>query len=104
MVYRILVGSYSDQVYTLVFDPNVPSLTVSSSVTVGHHPSWITANPSSASIVYAGVEQSDGRVVTLEFDAEGRGTVLEDISSGGDSPCTLLVVQDGLLVGNVSSS
>ncbi len=102
MVYHILVGSYSDQIYTLVFDPDVPSLTISSSITVGHHPSWVTPHPSDSSVIFAGVEQSDGWIVALKFNAQGQGTILQDISSGGDSPCTLLALQDSLLIGNVS--
>lgn len=103
MVYRILVGSYNDEIYTLTFDPVVPSVEVSLSVTVGHHPSWVTKHPSDPFVIYTGVEQSDGRIVTLKYDTEGRGTILQNISSGGDSPCTLIALEDQLVVGNVST-
>lgn len=103
MAYHIAVGSYSDQVHFLKFDPEISSLTVLPSITVGYHPSWLTPHHSDPSIIYAGIEQSDGRVVTLKLEQDGRVAILADISSGGDSPCTLLTSQDELLIGNVSS-
>lgn len=102
MQYTILAGSYSDQVYTLSFDPDTPSLSLTSSVTVGHHPSWITSHPKDHSIVFAGVEQTDGKIVTLKFDKSGNGVVVGEISSDGADPCTLVAVGDELVVGNVS--
>lgn len=104
MSYRILVGSYSDQVYTLSFDPNIPSLSLVSSVTVGHHPSWLTPHPKDLSLVFAGVEQSDGKIVALKFDDSGKGIIVGELPSGGADPCTLLATGDQLLVANVSRS
>ncbi|CAL1711668.1 unnamed protein product [Somion occarium] len=103
MSYRILVGSYSDQVYTLSFDPNIPSLSLVSSVTVGHHPSWLTPHPKDLSLVFAGVEQSDGKIVALKFDESGKGIIVGELPSGGADPCTLLATGDQLLVANYSS-
>lgn len=102
MQYTILVGSYSDRVYTLSFHPDTPSLSLISSVTVGHHPSWITRHPKDASLVFAGVEQTDGKIVTLKFDNSGKGVVVGEISSDGADPCSLVIVQDKLIVANVS--
>ncbi|KAK7691939.1 hypothetical protein QCA50_005344 [Cerrena zonata] len=103
MQYTILVGSYSDQVYTLSFDLDKPSLSLISSVYVGHHPSWITQHPKDPSTIFAGVEQADGKIVTLVFNKSGEGVVVGEVPSGGADPCTLVVVNDELVVGNYSS-
>jgi len=101
MALTILVGSYTNDVYTLKFDPDASSLTLASSVEVGFHPSWITPHPKDASIVFAGLEQPDGKIVSVKFDGEGRGTLLGGVPSGGADPCSLLAVGDEVLVGNV---
>ncbi|KAI0629551.1 putative isomerase YbhE [Trametes polyzona] len=103
MVYRILVASYTDEIYTLAFDPEAPSLKLVSTITVGHHPSWLTPHPEDKSIVYTGLEQSDGRIVALRLDGEGRATVIGEVPSGGGDPCALLALESEVLVGNYSS-
>ncbi|KDQ56245.1 hypothetical protein JAAARDRAFT_59153 [Jaapia argillacea MUCL 33604] len=104
MIFHILVGSYTNEIYTLAFDPNVPSLKLVSSVVVGHHPSWITPHSTNPSLVYAGLEQPDGKIVAVEYDAEWRGKVVSEVSSGGADPCTLLAYKDELIIGNYSSA
>lgn len=101
MVYRILVASHTDEIFTLVFDPDAASLRLVSAVTVGHHPSWITPHPKDRSIVYTGLEQSDGKIIALKYDEEGRGTVIGQITSEGADPCALLALENELIVGNV---
>ncbi|KAI0645063.1 putative isomerase YbhE [Trametes meyenii] len=103
MVYHILVASYTNEIYTLAFEPEAPSLTLISTLTVGHHPSWITPHPTDKSIVFAGVEQADGKIVVLKYDDAGYGSVVAEISSGGADPCSVLALGNELLVGNYSS-
>lgn len=103
MVYKILVASYSNDVYSLAFDPDVPSLTLTSALTVGHHPSWVTPHPRDPSLIFTGLEQSDGRILAIKYDEHNRGTVVGQISSLGADPCTLVVHERELLVGNYSS-
>lgn len=103
MVYRILVASYTNSITTLLFDPSKPSLSVTSSIEVGFHPSWITPHPGDTSIVFTGLEDTVGKIITLKYDEDGKGTVLGEIESGGDSPASLLAVDGTLLVGNVCS-
>lgn len=105
----ILVGSYSRAVSTLVFSPTPsPSLVLKFDLEVGHHPSWLTRLPgrSEDAIVFTGLEQSDGQIVTMRFDASGRGAVLGTAASGGRDPCTLeIATRDSgaeLVIGNVS--
>ena len=101
MVYRILVGSYSDEVVTLAFDPDARTLEATSALKVGHHPSWLTAHPAHPSLVWTGLEQSDGRLLTLKYDESGKGSILSDVPSGGKDPCHLLALQDEIITANV---
>ncbi|KAF9479102.1 3-carboxy-cis,cis-mucoante lactonizing enzyme [Pholiota conissans] len=103
MVYHILVASYSNDITTLVFDPSSATLEVSSIITVGHHPSWLTSHPSHPSLVWTGLEQSDGKILTLRYDANGKGTLVSEVSSAGRDPCHLFALKDELLVANYSS-
>ncbi|OCH89438.1 putative isomerase YbhE, partial [Obba rivulosa] len=103
MVYHILVGSYSNEIYTLAFHPDACSLMLLSSLTVGHHPSWIERHPSNPSVILAGIEQADGQVVAVEYDKQWRGKVVCRTTSGGADPCTILPMKDELLIGNYST-
>lgn len=104
MVYRILVGSYTTEIYTLAFDPEVPSLTLTSTITLGYHPSWITPHPTDKTIVFTALEQSEGKIFVLKLDDEGRATAVGEGPSGGADPCTLLALEGQLLLGNVRTS
>ena len=104
MTFHIYVGSYTNEIYTLAFDPDAPSLTLVSTLTVGFHPSWLTPHPNDSSIIFAGLEQTDGKIVAVKYDDKGHGTLLGSVSSGGGSPCTLVATDSELLVGNVRLS
>ncbi|KAF9234831.1 Lactonase, 7-bladed beta-propeller-domain-containing protein [Melanogaster broomeanus] len=99
--HKILVGSYSDSIYTL----EIPTLKLLDEVKVGHHPSWIVAHPSDSSLIFTGLEQSDGEIVVVKYGKDGKGHKVEEAtcSSGGSDPCTLLVTENELLIGNYSS-
>lgn len=101
-VFRILTATYTDRVETLSFDPDAKSLSITSSLTVGHHPSWITPHPENPAIWFTGLEQDDGRVVAIEYDKDGKGKVVGELSSEGADPCTLGAYKGDLLIGNVS--
>jgi len=101
-VFRILTATYTNRVETLSFDPDAKSLSTTSSVTVGDNPSWITPHPENPAIWFAGLEQDDGRVVAIEYDKDGKGKVVGELSSEGADPCTLVAYKGDLLIGNVS--
>ncbi|KZT72346.1 putative isomerase YbhE [Daedalea quercina L-15889] len=103
MAFRILVGSYTNEIYTVSFNPDVLKLTLESTLTVGHHPSWVTPHPTDPSLVFTGLEQEEGKVLVIKYDAQGKGTVVGEASSGGADPCTLLALGTELLVGNYTS-
>jgi len=104
--YKILVGSYTDSIHTLEFNPSgsTPTLNYLSSVKVGHHPSWIECHPSDKSLIFTGIEQADGKIVLVKYDEHGKGQKIDEAtcSSGGADPCTLLVTENELIVGNYS--
>ncbi|KAI0305552.1 3-carboxy-cis,cis-mucoante lactonizing enzyme [Multifurca ochricompacta] len=101
--YRIIVGSYTDRITSLFFDPAGPTLKVTSEIKVGNRPSWLAAHPDDSSLVFACLEQDDGVAIALRFDEEGTATIVGQIPSGGKDPASLLAIADTLLVGNYSS-
>jgi len=101
MVNYILVGSYSNDITTLVFDPTTVTLQVASSLTVGHHPSWIASHNAHPSLVWTGLEQSNGTILALSYDKQGNCKVVSETSSAGSDPCFLLAFKRQLLIANV---
>ena len=101
MVLHIYVGSYTNEIFTIAFDPEAPSLTLVSTLTVGFHPSWLTPHSSDPSVIFAGIEQTDGQIVAVKYDETGRGNLLGRTSSGGGCPCSLVTTDTEMLVGNV---
>lgn len=102
MLYRILAGSYTNEIYTLDFDPSSSSLASVTATTVGYHPSWIAYHPDDHSLIFAALEGHEGKVVAVKFGANGEYMGLGQSSSGGADPCSVLVTADELIIGNVS--
>lgn len=106
MVYRFVVASYTDALHTLAFDPSKPAdsaLAHISSTTVGRHPSWVEGHPSDRTLLFTGLEQTDGQLLVLRYDPEsGEGKVIEKVASGGSDPAHIFVDENQVLVGNVS--
>lgn len=100
--YPILVASYTNDIVTLEFDSDNATLTQTSSITVGHHPSWIAGHPTISNLVYTGLEQSDGKILALKFEDNGKqGRLVSEISSIGQDPCSVYVDKDQVLAANV---
>jgi 6-phosphogluconolactonase (cycloisomerase 2 family) len=103
MVFHILVASYTDEVYTLQFDPQSSSLRLISTVKVGQNPSWITPHPDDRSLIFTALEQPQGKIVLLKYSTDGIGQVIAEVSSGGSSPCAMHATTDELFIANVRS-
>lgn len=101
MVHHILISSYTNDISTVAFDPSAAKITLVSSTTVGHHPSWITPHPEDPTVIFTGLEQADGKVVVLKYDQDWKGAVVAEGPSGGADPCSLLVAKEKLFVANV---
>lgn len=101
MCYRILAASYTDIITSLLFDPKGPTLKVISDIKVGNRPSWLSAHPDDPTLVFTGLEVSDGTTIALKFDEDGNGTIVGQIPSGGADPASLLATRDAIFVGNV---
>ncbi|KAF7309727.1 3-carboxy-cis,cis-mucoante lactonizing enzyme [Mycena indigotica] len=99
---RILVASYTSSIFTLSFDASQGSLVLEGQVEVGFHPSWITQHPADKSLVFAGLEQTDGKVVAVKYDGD-KANIVSTASSGGEDPCSLLATESELFVANYSS-
>ena len=97
----IFTGSYKNDIHTLKFDPLSNSLQLISTTTVGYRPSWITFHPHDHSLVFAVLEQSDGKVITVNYNKEGKGNVVGEVPSGGQDPCSLFATANELAVANV---
>lgn len=101
--FPILVASYTNDIVTLEFDSDSATLKPVSSVTVGYHPSWVEGHPTDKSLVFTGLEQTDGKLVALRYDASGKGTVISKVSSIGADPCSVHVDKDVVFAANVCS-
>ena len=104
MANYILVGSYSNDVTTLVFDPTTKTLQVASSITVGHRPSWIASHIAHSSLVWTGLEQSEGKILALSYDERGDCEVVSESLSAGSDPCFLWADKHELVIANVRST
>ncbi|KAF8805190.1 putative isomerase YbhE [Phlegmacium glaucopus] len=103
MIDYILVGSYSNDITTLAFDSITETLQVVSSLTVGHHPSWITSHDAHPSLVWTGLEQSEGKILALSHDKQGNCKVVSETSSAGSDPCFIWAAKHELIIANYSS-
>ncbi|KAG1731819.1 Lactonase, 7-bladed beta-propeller-domain-containing protein [Suillus paluster] len=106
----ILVASYTDSIYTLSFDPapstGPPTLNLLAQTPVGYRPSWIVSHPSNNSLIFTGLEQVDGEIVAIKYGSGETikgGEVVARAKSGGTDPCSLLVMEDELIIANYSS-
>ena len=104
MTNYILVGSFSTDITTLAFDPTTETLQITSSLTVGHHPSWIASHNAHPSLIWTGLEQSEGKILALSYDERGNCKVVSEASSAGSDPCSLLADEHELIVTNVRSA
>ena len=100
--YPILVGSYTNEIFTLEFDAEAGTLKLKGSTTVGHHPSWLEGHPSDPSIIFTGLEQSDGKLLAVKYTPDTpQGTVISETASLGADPCSLLVSPEHVFTANV---
>ncbi|KAL1748644.1 Lactonase, 7-bladed beta-propeller-domain-containing protein [Schizophyllum fasciatum] len=104
MVYNILVGSYTDKIVTLAFDAEKGTLKEVAATKAGQAPSWLAAYPGDNTLIYAALEQEEGKVVALRYDREkGEGSIVAEKSTGGQAPCALWVTKDELFASNYVS-
>ncbi|KIY46087.1 putative isomerase YbhE [Fistulina hepatica ATCC 64428] len=99
----ILVASYTDEVTTLKWTPDTGSLEVSSAVKTGERPSWLLPSTHDNTIVYAALEQGDGKIAAIKYDKDARGRVVATLPSGGSAPCALDAIPGELFIANYLS-
>jgi hypothetical protein len=101
MSHSIVVGSYTTEVYTLVFDPADLSLALVAATTVGYHPSWIARHPIDRSVIFAVLAEQQGKMIAMKLGGNG-DKILGETSSGGASPCCVVATPHALIISNVS--
>jgi len=98
---QVVVAGYTDNLVVLDVDTDAPKLSVAALSLAGQNLSWATPHPTDPSIVFATNEVSDGVVTAVQFDQDGRGTVVARVDSGGGSPAHAKAISDTeLLVAN----
>lgn len=102
--HRILVASYTPNITTLEFDPAAGTLTDIAQSPAGTNPSWIAAHPTDKSLILATNEVTDGKVHLFKLQPDGKLKLLESMGSAGEDPAHLAVLEDEVIVGNVSVS
>ncbi|KAJ7600546.1 Lactonase, 7-bladed beta-propeller-domain-containing protein [Mycena floridula] len=103
MPFKVLAATFTDDVYTINFDPVDGSLSLVSFLTVGCQPSWLTRHPIDKSLVFTALKQPDGQVVAIKYNDQGIGAILAQESSGGDGPSSVLASADQVFVANYPS-
>lgn len=104
MTYTILVGSYTDYITSIAFDPsaNPPSLQVITKSPAGTNPSWIAAHPVESNLIFACNEQAEGTLRMFRLTDTGL-KLLQTCWSGGRDPAHFAVGEDEVVVANVSN-
>lgn len=92
---KILVGSYTSVITTLLFSTSPPSLRIYSTSPAGSNPSWIASHPSNRSLLFATQENTPGRILSFFVQPDGSAARLSSASSGGNGPAYLGFSDDG---------
>lgn len=96
MTSKILVSSYTDEIYTLEFDAEKRSLVQTGATKVGERPSWATLHPQDPSILYTVLETDESRLLALKD-----GQIVDNVATNGAAACTIHIKDDELFVPNV---
>lgn len=100
--HRILVASYTPNISTLEFDPTAQTLKPIAQSPAGTNPSWIASHPTDKSLILATNEVTDGKVHLFRLQPDGKLKLLESVGSAGEDPAHLAVLEDEVVIGNVS--
>jgi len=109
MSFKLLVGGYTTFITALSFSTSptgAGSLTVLGQSPAGSNPSWIAANPTNTSVIYAAQENDAGQVLSFTLNPNtGSLTRTGTVSSGGSGPAYLAALASGeeIVVANYGS-
>jgi 6-phosphogluconolactonase (cycloisomerase 2 family) len=95
VAFTILAGTYTQAISAFLFNPANASLSLLSSSPAGNNPSWLDLHPTNKSILYATQEQSNGAVLSFTIGAQGKLTLVANVSSAGQDPASLLAHSNG---------
>jgi hypothetical protein len=98
--FTILAGGFATFVATYVFDSDAGSLTLTQQSETGTNPSWIAPNPANLSILYAVNELNPGGdLQSFTVDAEGKLTLVDTVTTGGNGPTFTVMLSTGEVTG-----
>jgi 6-phosphogluconolactonase (cycloisomerase 2 family) len=101
-VHHILVASYTPNISTLEFDPLAHKLKPIAQSPAGTNPSWVSVHPTDPGLIAATNEVTDGKVHLFRFLKDGKLKLLESVGTDGEDPAHLAVLENEIVVGNVS--
>lgn len=106
MIFKILVGGYTDSVSILSFDPDSspPTLKIDSITKVGKGPSWVGKHPKRSDLAIATLEGLQGKLVLLKVKPNGEAEVIQTVPTHGADPCHIEWLEDQVVSANYSGS
>ncbi|KAG8989380.1 hypothetical protein FRB90_002287 [Tulasnella sp. 427] len=102
MVHTIYVGSYTNHITTLSFDPSTGSLQVTGTTEAGPNPSWVAAHPTDKSLLFASNEVDEGKIVLFKRSEDGKLELLQSVWSGGAGTAHFAVGETEVVAANLS--
>ncbi|KIO28877.1 hypothetical protein M407DRAFT_242816 [Tulasnella calospora MUT 4182] len=103
MVHTIYVGSYTNLITTLSFDPSTGSLQVTGTTEAGPNPSWVATHPTDKSLLFASNEVGEGKIVLFKRSEDGKLQLLQSVWSGGAGTAHFAVGEKEVVAANYSS-
>ncbi|GAA6034261.1 hypothetical protein JCM8097_003812 [Rhodosporidiobolus ruineniae] len=97
--HQVVVGTHSDSIHLVEFDPAVPSLVVLHSLCLREQPSTVTLSPSIPGLFYAN-SWTDDRLYAIQLSEEKGFEVKSETAAGGGGPTHFVVNGDALLAVN----
>ncbi|KAF8882109.1 Lactonase, 7-bladed beta-propeller-domain-containing protein [Infundibulicybe gibba] len=98
--YTILAGGFTQFIASYLFDSSSNTLTLVKQNPTGENPSWIASHPKNTSILYAVNEKSPiGNLQSFIVGAGGGLTLVDTVSSDGDSPTYTAMLSSGEITG-----
>ncbi|KAJ6598372.1 Lactonase, 7-bladed beta-propeller-domain-containing protein [Mycena vulgaris] len=91
----IFAGGYDVFIAAYLFNTATSTLTLAGKYPSGANPSWITANPTNKSILYATNENAPGALQSFTVAGSVLSSAVDTVPSGGDAPAFAVALSTG---------